>query len=766
MPYVSKYYSGPEIDERLKQGYYDDIVEAGFVGTLREFLTFILSINDKVGSDTLKDTVTNLTKLIEDTEATLKNSIKETQDSIPIKVSQLENDSLYQTQKDVEDTINKLVDGAGDALDTLKELADALNNDPNFATTITNLITSVKDKLIEEIDRAKEVEAQLKSDLQTETTARTTEDQAIRDLIETNRASLATTLQTALQEMHTHLEEFHQSILDITQQHNDYKLEVNGKFDEVNQSIHILEDKVEASKSEAKAYTDTKVKEEADRAKAKEEEISEALNEFKTQTATNLNDISNRIVQLDSDIKNEATIRQSEDAKLQSAIQEEAVKRASDKTELLAKLSEEVNARTTGDANLQAAISSEVSTREQEDLKLKGLIESEVTNRTNEDNLIKQDILHNKELTDSDIKKVSDDLASEVSRATEIENGKVDKKEGYGLSKNDFTDELLSKLNSISDHANNVTKVSELINDSGFQTRAEVDQAIQDVIGAAPDALNTLKELADALNNDPNFAGNLTTQLSQLGTQLNQEVADRKAQKEEITTAYTQAIRNAVTELNASYTVLSNSLETAKTTLSKDISDLQTDISDLEASVEDAVNQQNTAIQNVRKDLVDNTNALNTAITDLRNITRQDIASWASTIQENTAAIQRNLELIQQIQGQITSLDNNIIAAIKLETEQRKAEDDKLQAAIDTVSENLRLEIITREQADNTLQTNINNEATTRQNEDAKLQAKITELKAALDAEKAAREDLAQEFEDYKANTLTLFNDLYNIIKK
>jgi hypothetical protein len=31
---------------------------------------------------------------------------------------------------------NELVDGAGAALDTLNELADALNNDPNFAATI------------------------------------------------------------------------------------------------------------------------------------------------------------------------------------------------------------------------------------------------------------------------------------------------------------------------------------------------------------------------------------------------------------------------------------------------------------------------------------------------------------------------------------------------------------------------------------------------------------------------------------------------------
>ena len=36
--------------------------------------------------------------------------------------------------------INDLIDGAGTALDTLNELADALGNDPNFATTVTNAL--------------------------------------------------------------------------------------------------------------------------------------------------------------------------------------------------------------------------------------------------------------------------------------------------------------------------------------------------------------------------------------------------------------------------------------------------------------------------------------------------------------------------------------------------------------------------------------------------------------------------------------------------
>lgn len=64
--------------------------------------------------------------------------------TIPNKLSSYRNDIGYQTFDDVDTAIkaaiNNLINGAGAQLDTLKELADALNNDANFATTVTNLI--------------------------------------------------------------------------------------------------------------------------------------------------------------------------------------------------------------------------------------------------------------------------------------------------------------------------------------------------------------------------------------------------------------------------------------------------------------------------------------------------------------------------------------------------------------------------------------------------------------------------------------------------
>ena len=55
------------------------------------------------------------------------------------------------------------------------------------------------------------------------------------------------------------------------------------------------------------------------------------------------------------------------------------------------------------------------------------------------------------------------------------------------------------------------TKTSDLTNDSGFQTASDVNTAIQAVVGAAPEALDTLAEIAAQLSNDQDAVAALTT---------------------------------------------------------------------------------------------------------------------------------------------------------------------------------------------------------------------------------------------------------------
>ena len=58
------------------------------------------------------------------------------------------------------------------------------------------------------------------------------------------------------------------------------------------------------------------------------------------------------------------------------------------------------------------------------------------------------------------------------------------------------------------------SKVSDLTNDDNFQTLTQVNDAIQSVLGAAPDALNTLAEIATQLAQDESAVAALTTTIT------------------------------------------------------------------------------------------------------------------------------------------------------------------------------------------------------------------------------------------------------------
>lgn len=60
---------------------------------------------------------------------------------------------------------------------------------------------------------------------------------------------------------------------------------------------------------------------------------------------------------------------------------------------------------------------------------------------------------------------------------------------------------------------NKPTSLSSFTNDSGYQTESQVNAKIEEVIGSAPEALNTLKELSDALGGDEDFANTMATEL-------------------------------------------------------------------------------------------------------------------------------------------------------------------------------------------------------------------------------------------------------------
>ena len=107
----------------------------------------------------------------------------------------MENDSNYQNAEQVETAIQKVIGSAPGVLDTLEEIAKALGDDPNFATTITNKLTELKgiiDKEISDRTAADEQVTQKFTELSTTLNATVSE---LRTFVTETRSELLTKAQ-------------------------------------------------------------------------------------------------------------------------------------------------------------------------------------------------------------------------------------------------------------------------------------------------------------------------------------------------------------------------------------------------------------------------------------------------------------------------------------------------------------------------------------------------------------------------------------------
>jgi len=83
---------------------------------------------------------------------------------------------------------------------------------------------------------------------------------------------------------------------------------------------------------------------------------------------------------------------------------------------------------------------------------------------------------------------------------------------------------------------------SDLTNTSA---NAYTDQKIAELIDAAPDLLNTLNELAAAIADDPNFVTTITTAVSGVQTNLNNEVSRAQAAEGSLTASLNSEVSRA-----------------------------------------------------------------------------------------------------------------------------------------------------------------------------------------------------------------------------
>ena len=739
--YVSKYYTCEEIDQRLLQGYYDDFVRAGFGGTINEFWAFVLSIKNKVdkkeGYDLSKNDFTDELKAKLD-------GIEEHANYIT-KVSQLENDLKYQTEEEVKQMISDLVDGADDALDTLKELAEALGNDPNFATTITNKLTDLRTALTEEVNRAKEAEAALGAAVA-----------AVQDNLEYGLDQINKKIDTVKADLKAEIDR------------------VEKKVDKNAEDIKDLEDKVNQGNGELEKELKDLIQKEKDERIAADNEIKESVNDLKTLHINDKASLESKIAEetanrtnadtvLDSKINEEITNRQADTLALKGKIDQEKVDRHFEDQVLHNEISKEVTDRTNADNALQGNIDKEVQARTVADQVLQNNIDSEATTRAAQDLVLEHKIEDVKEQGVEDKEQLLNAIAAEAAAREkgdkDLDTKKVDKREGYSLTKNDFTDILKAKLDGIEEKANYITHLSQLINDSGFQTEEEVNAAIQKIIGSAPEVLDTLKEIADALGNDPNFAATITKKLAAITEQVNQEIEDRiagdEANSAEVA-AEVQARKDADTALETKLkeyvdnksAIGDAALGVVKDNLNKEIQDRKDADAAIQSSLDKEIAERKTAdeaytqsLANVNKRISDLALSMQESINTLRNELTEQVNANTTAIATNQHSIERNSEAITNLTKTVGDNYKEVKDMINEEIIDRTSADTALSSRIDTLNIDLNTESVERKAADQVLQVNLDKEVADRTAADKALSteftAKLDNTKQALESEVA-----------------------------
>ena len=754
--YVSKYYTCEEIDQRLLQGYYDDSLAHGFVGTLKEFWAFFLSIANKVDKKEGWDLSENN---FSDELLEKLNGIEEHANYVT-KVSQLENDLKYQTQEQVEKYIHDLVDGADDALDTLKELAEALNNDPNFATNITNRLTELRTQLEAEVTRAKNRENELASQIK---------------IVNDNLVNSVNTLNATIIKV----------VQDITRMIE----AINARIQKVEDRVGDLEVETDNNLTEAKEYAKELVDKEAAERRAADEKLTEAVHKVQLDHTRDIADLNNKIlteaseranadVALESKLNTEISDRKTADQELESKINAEAAARTAQDEVLHQQIVKETSDRQNADNGLQQNITQEAQNRQNADTVLQNNIDNEKETRIAQDEILDHKIEDLKTQAGTDktelLEKLEQEKQERIAADKDLDNRKVDKREGYSLTKNDFTDILKAKLDGIEEHANYITKVSQLINDAGYQTEADLQAAIEKIIGEAPEVLDTLKEIADALGNDPNFATTITKKLAAITEQLNQEitnrteadaqvqanvdkeVSDRKEADTALEAKLKEYVDNEVDKITGNTDGIQASLnkeiqdrKDADAALQAAITKEETDRKAADAALDTRVTANAAKIQELALSIQD-------AVNTVKNELQAKIDALQTEVNANKANIQRNTD---RLNDQITKEAEDyaeLKGMVNAEAEARANADTNLKSQVDKVNIDLNTEVSKREAGDTVLRQNIDKEISDRTSADTLLDNKFTGL---INTESTARanEDekinarIDQEIKDRKA---------------
>jgi hypothetical protein len=272
-------------------------------------------------------------------------------------------------------------------------------------------------------------------------------------------------------------------------------------------------------------------------------------------------------------------------------------------------------------------------------------------------------------------------------------------------------------------------------------TPAGVSLAIGAVVADAPTSLDTLEELAQALNNDPTFGVTTLARLDALEAGSSVDIQALQTELDATQFGAGLGVNGSYSaDLTTTYLDLATSLKNADKILDQVMTTAQSDLTMLSVNVSNLGASVSTLTSNVANVV-------------------SDVSTLSATVSAHGDTLSEHTIDIASLESSLASISTNTSAnsnAIALLDQALTQEIQDRQSAVSVVSGNLVDEIANREQADSALQTSINTKAsstdltnlttrvTTAESEIDTLQADVLGLTAGVDL-RALETDLQNE---------------------
>lgn len=248
-----------------------------------------------------------------------------------------------------------------------------------------------------------------------------------------------------------------------------------------------------------------------------------------------------------SELSSETLRATTTESSLSNSISQESLRAIEAEKQTDEALQAEVTRATLAEQNIASELNSEVARAQEAETTNANNISAETTRAQGAEKTLTDNLSAEQTRSKAAEKALTDNLSTEVTRAKAKESELQGNIDAHTSTVAGELQALKAADTDLDEKKANTADVNQELGkrytkDQVF-TKQEILQKIEDLIGTAPDTLDTFKEIADALGNDPNFAATIMNELS--------GKVDKAAGKQLTSNDYSDGEKAIVADVNA-----------------------------------------------------------------------------------------------------------------------------------------------------------------------------------------------------------------------